>query len=215
MVAAMTNTGLALLAVQREDVAAAKKLYSAKEPPATFGGLGPQINRLIGLLAQIAGSVSEALAHFEDALAFCRKAGYRPELAWTCCDYAEALLQRNGPGDSDKALPLINESLAISTDLGMRPLMERAAAVKQRVECQPATAPAYPGGLTRREVEVLRLISGGKTDREIGEELFISVKTVGNHVSNILNKTNTANRTEAATYAALHGLTAILNPDSP
>ena len=56
--------------------------------------------------------------------------------------------------------------------------------------------------------EVLRLVCGGKTDREIGEELFISVKTVGNHVSNILNKTSTANRTEAATYAALNRIVA-------
>ncbi len=38
-----------------------------------------------------------------------------------------------------------------------------------------------PNGLTQREVEVLRLIGGGKTDKEIGEELFISVKTVSNH----------------------------------
>ena len=50
------------------------------------------------------------------------------------------------------------------------------------------------------------MICGGKTDREISEDLFISVKTVGNHVSNILNKTSTANRTQAATYAARHGL---------
>jgi len=212
MVAAMTNTGLALIAVLRGDVAAAMQLYSAKEPPDNFGGLAPQINRLIGLLAQTAGSISEALGHFEDALAFCRKAGFQPELAWTCHDYADALLNRNGPGDLEKALSLINESLAISTDLGMRPLMERAAAVKRRVESQPATTPAYPDGLTQREVEVLRLISGGKTDREIGEELFISVKTVGNHVSNILNKTKTANRTEAATYAARHRIEA--DPES-
>ena len=33
------------------------------------------------------------------ALAFCRKAGYRPELAWSCCDYADLLLERNGDGD--------------------------------------------------------------------------------------------------------------------
>ena len=67
-------------------------------------------------------------------------------------------------------------------------------------------ASAFPDGLTRREVEVLRLVCGGKTDREVREELFISVKTVGNHVSNILNKTNTANRTEAATYATRNEL---------
>ena len=47
---------------------------------------------------------------------------------------------------------------------------------------------------------MLQLISSGKTDREISVELFISVKTVGNHVSTILNKTSAANRTEAGTY---------------
>ena len=52
----------------------------------------------------------------------------------------------------------------------------------------------------------MQLICDGKTDREIGEELFISGKTVGNHVSNILNKTGAVNRTEAASYANQHGL---------
>ncbi len=58
-------------------------------------------------------------------LAFCRKGGYRPELAWTCCDYADTLLQRQEPGDREKAMSLLDESLAISSELGMRPLMER------------------------------------------------------------------------------------------
>ncbi len=60
--------------------------------------------------------------------------------------------------------------------------------------------------MTQREVEVLRLIAAGKPDREIAEELIISVRTVGNHASSILNKTNGANRTEAATYATRQGL---------
>ena len=51
------------------------------------------------------------------------------------------------------------------------------------------------------------MIPGGRTDREIAEELFISFRTVGNHVGSILNKTDTANRTEAASYATSHGLT--------
>ncbi len=55
----------------------------------------------------------------------CRNAGYRPELAWTCCDYADALLRRDEPGDREKVMSLLDESLAISTELGMRPLMER------------------------------------------------------------------------------------------
>lgn len=52
------------------------------------------------------------------------------------------------------------------------------------------------------------------TDRQIAEELVISINTVGNHVRNILNKTNTANRTEAASYANQHGLVASLSKDS-
>ena len=106
---------------------------------------------------------------------------------------------------------LLNETLSIATDLGMRPLMERAADLKARATSQPVQAPVSPAGLTTREVEVIRLIALGKTDREIADELFINFRTVGNHVRNILNKTNTANRTEAAAYAALNGLTANVN----
>jgi DNA-binding CsgD family transcriptional regulator len=62
--------------------------------------------------------------------------------------------------------------------------------------------------LTSREVEILRLIAAGKTDREIANELFISIRTVGNHVKNILAKTDCANRTAAAIYAANHGVLA-------
>ena len=66
-----------------------------------------------------------AQTHFEDAIAFCRKAGYRPELAWSLFDYADMLLERKSVGDKDKAVAMLDESLAISTELGMRPLMER------------------------------------------------------------------------------------------
>ncbi len=69
--------------------------------------------------------LDEAVTYFDDALTFCRKAGFRPELAWTCCDSADTLLQRNESGDREKATSLLDESLAISSELGMRPLMER------------------------------------------------------------------------------------------
>ena len=74
------------------------------------------------------------------------------------------------------------------------------------LESLPVQTPAYPDGLIQREAGVLQLVCGDKTDWEIGEELFISVSTVGNHVSNILNKTGAVNRTEAASHANQHGL---------
>ena len=76
----------------------------------------------------------------------------------------------------------------------------------KQIVSEPQPAPAYPDGLTEREVEVLRLVAVGKSNPQIGEELFISPRTVTTHVSNILNKINAANRAEAATYAARQGL---------
>ena len=90
-------------------------------------------DRMLGLLTHTMGNLDSAAEHFEDSLAFCRKAGYRTELAWTCCDYADTLLERHSstgsePADSadyEKAMSLLDESLSISSELGMRPLMER------------------------------------------------------------------------------------------
>ncbi len=81
---------------------------------------GTNVRSRLGIFVE-----DQSVTHFEDSLAFCRKAGARPELAWTCCDYADTLLQRNNPGDREHALSLLDESLAISSELGMRPLMER------------------------------------------------------------------------------------------
>lgn len=60
--------------------------------------------------------------------------------------------------------------------------------------------------LTERELEVLKLIGRGKSNREIAEELFIGIKTVKTHVSNILSKLQVEDRTQAAIYANRHGL---------
>ena len=59
--------------------------------------------------------------------------------------------------------------------------------------------------LTRRECEVLQLLADGKSNRGIGETLFISEKTVKNHVSNILQKMNVNDRTQAVVYAIKNG----------
>jgi len=66
---------------------------------------------------------------------------------------------------------------------------------------------AFVQDLTEREVEVLGLIAGGLSNREIAEKLIISEKTVKTHVSNILSKLHLEDRTQAAIYALRHGLT--------
>ena len=120
------KAGLALLAVQRDDQSAAADNYAyLLGQRGTIIWTFSSVDHLLELLSQTMGNPDQAASHFEDALAFCRKAGYRPELAWTCCDYADTLRERDGGGDRAKAIPLLEESLAISSELGMRPLMER------------------------------------------------------------------------------------------
>ena len=204
--------GLALMAVMQEDGPKCEELYHQFQSTDEFYPHPMVEARLLGLLAQGMGDLDRAVSHFEDGLAFCIKGGYGPELAWTYRDYAEALIKGRGqdrapaPEMSAKVNSLLEEGLSIATELGMPPLMEQVAALQEQASALPTRTEAYPDGLSQREVEVLRLICVGKTDREIGEELVISVRTVGNHVSNILNKMGAANRTEAATYAASNGL---------
>ncbi len=66
--------------------------------------------------------------------------------------------------------------------------------------------PEAPAGLTRREVEVLRLVARGKSNKEIAHTLVISPKTVGNHVEHIYTKINATNRAMASLFALQHGL---------
>ena len=201
------KVGLSLLAVQNGDQSAAEEHYAYfLGQQGTIIGNVISVDRLLGLLSQTMGELDQSTVHFQDALSLSRKAGCRPELAWSCHDYAETLLEHQGPGHRAKAVLLLEEALAISTDLGMPPLMARVSALQEKASSIPEKAPAYPDGLTQREVEVLRLIASGKTDREIAEELVIGVRTVSTHVGNILNKTNAANRTEAASYANQQGL---------
>lgn len=66
---------------------------------------------------------------------------------------------------------------------------------------------SYPAGLSEREVEVMRLLALGQTNRQIADELFISLNTVSHHLRNIFAKTGASNRTQAAAFAFQAGLT--------
>ena len=163
-------------------------------------------SRYLGMLAATMAHWEEAQQHFEDALAMNACMGARPWLAHTQHQYAVMLLARRQPGDRERALALLDAALALSRELGMRALEARVVALQACTHARPGGGRTYPNGLTSREVEVLRLMSMGKSNRDIAEGLCVSPNTVANHVRNILTKTNTANRTEAAAYARRHSL---------
>jgi NarL family two-component system response regulator LiaR len=71
---------------------------------------------------------------------------------------------------------------------------------------RPSDLPPTDDPLTEREVEVVKLVARGSTNQEIAEALFISERTVGNHIGSILGKLHLANRTQAALYALRKGL---------
>jgi DNA-binding CsgD family transcriptional regulator/tetratricopeptide (TPR) repeat protein len=84
--------------------------------------------------------------------------------------------------------------------LGAAPDLARVLALSERVEVET------PGGLTAREVEVLRLVAAGETNREIGSSLTISEHTVARHLQNIFSKLGVSSRAAATAYAYEHGL---------
>ncbi|WP_329958493.1 response regulator transcription factor [Nocardioides okcheonensis] len=83
-----------------------------------------------------------------------------------------------------------------------RPMLDELTALGSA----PAPATADAASLTPRETEILALVAEGRSNGEIGKQLFISTKTVSVHVSNILAKLDAASRTEAAAVARRRGL---------
>ncbi len=202
----IARVGLALIAVERGDISSAEEQYSVLEQVPGIMVFYVGTDHVLGQLSVTLERLDQAVGHFEDSLDFCRKPGYRPNLAWTCYDYAGALSQRNGTGDQEKAVALLGESLDIATQLGMRPLMELVTDRQTSMETQPAATASYPGGLTQREIEVLRLLAQGRSNSQISEELVVAEGTTRRHVANIYEKIGVANRTEATRYALREGL---------
>ncbi len=97
-------------------------------------------------------------------------------------------------GDDDGSSLELSIARGILSDLGARPEVNK-------VDSLLATHPPSPHRLTKRELEVLRLVAQGMTNKEIAEELFVAPRTVDSHVSNIFTKLGVATRSAATALA--------------
>jgi DNA-binding CsgD family transcriptional regulator len=159
-------------------------------------------DRYLGMLASTLGEWEAADLHFADALELNRAMGATTWLGHTTYEYARMLRARGGRDDRARSSELVAEAARIAESTGLPSLAARARAF----EPFPAARAELHDGLSPREILVLRLVTQGLSNREIGRELVISEHTAANHVRSILRKTGCANRTEAASYAHRHGL---------
>jgi DNA-binding CsgD family transcriptional regulator len=128
----------------------------------------------------------------------------------------EALLAAKAPRTFIE--PVIQAALHTTIALGALPLQREVELLAKRgrlsltehvtdhVDLEPSPSAIASLGLTRREVEVLVLVAQGRTNRQIGKELFITEKTASLHVSHILAKLGVAGRGQAAAVAHRLGL---------
>jgi DNA-binding NarL/FixJ family response regulator len=103
-------------------------------------------------------------------------------------------------GDDDTADMEFDAARWVFQELGAAPEAEQVQKLSRRAPV------GTPGGLSLREVQVLRLVAAGKTNRAIADELFLSEKTVHRHLSNIFGKLQVSSRSAATAYAFEHGL---------
>ena len=143
------------------------------------------------------GRLEEAEKAFEEYLERLNASKMRPLSARVSLQFAELLIDRERPGDQEKAERLIDQALVDASDLGMVPIVERLTEQAARLH----ESGISQHGLSPRELEVLRLIVLGRSNQQIADELYISRHTVNNHVAHILQKLNVRNRVEAVTFA--------------
>jgi DNA-binding CsgD family transcriptional regulator len=191
---------------QAGDIAAAyesamRAVQHATEPRQPLALLAA--HRLLGALDADAGRFDGARGHLDTSLALADACAAPYERALTLLARAEldtATDNRAG------AHALLDEIRAICTPLGAQPALARADAIAAHLAAVKDAPPVYPSGLSAREVEVLRLVATGRTNRDIADALFLSEHTVRSHVRSILTKTRTDNRTGAAIFAREHDL---------
>ncbi|MGH3434499.1 MAG: response regulator transcription factor, partial [Thermocrispum sp.] len=101
-------------------------------------------------------------------------------------------------GEEESAVSELTEARRTFADLGAKPAEREAAQLLGQEKA--------PGGLSPREVEVLRLVAAGRSNAEIAATLVLSEKTVARHLSNIFSKLDVGSRTAAAAFGYEHHL---------
>jgi DNA-binding CsgD family transcriptional regulator len=178
--------------------------------------IGPVLRALALTFAAEADHAAGASARapWDEAVAAWEGDGDPYRLAHVLTGAAEAAAAH---GDRSAAATHVRRAAEIADRLGARPLREQAEWLARRARLtlagDPAAKAADPGeharqqyGLTARELEVLRLLAVGRSNRDIAAELFISAKTASVHVSNIMSKLGVTGRVEAAAIAYRLGL---------
>jgi class 3 adenylate cyclase/DNA-binding CsgD family transcriptional regulator len=194
-------TFLAETCIALGDRAHAPALYDELRP---FGGrnlmagmticFGPA-DRLLGGLAALLARPQDAEEHFRRAFDLAERSNSPLWASEVRYDWAAAV----APFDPERSRTLADQAITTARQYGIGRLTQRPDATSARTD-------DLPDDLSAREAEVLRLVATGRSNREIGEALYISQNTVANHVRAILRKTGCANRTEASLYAVRHGL---------
>ncbi|MGI8856900.1 MAG: response regulator transcription factor [Thermomicrobiales bacterium] len=160
-------------------------------------------HRCLGELEIDRGCFDTAEAHLRASLALADACATPYERAQTLMGMAELAHAR---GDNTNAFHLLSEVRTICTPLGAKPLLARVTALAAKLGTVAPLVSAVPGGLTAREVEVLRLAAQGLSNAEIAAHLFLSAHTVHRHMANILTKLDLPSRVAAVAYALRHGI---------
>jgi DNA-binding CsgD family transcriptional regulator len=157
-------------------------------------------HRLMGDLAIDSGQFPEATEHIEKSLGLARACEAPYERALTLIPKARYLAAR---GNTEEAHALLGEVREICGPLKAEPALALVAELEENLQ-SPAVPPTSSsrGGLTKRELEVIRLVAQGMSNQEIAESLIISEHTVHRHVANVLSKLGTSSRTAAVAQAA-------------
>jgi predicted ATPase/class 3 adenylate cyclase/DNA-binding CsgD family transcriptional regulator len=164
--------------------------------------------RLLGGLSGVLERWQEAEQSLNEAIELAEKIDARPELGRSYLDLARMRIERHHRGDLVEAGVLLAKAAEVFKQANVTYFLDQALSVSATLRRRPVPSvkPKNPAGLTDREMEVLRLLARGKSNREIADELVLSLNTVIRHVSSILMKTGAANRTQAAAFASREDL---------